>query len=363
MGNKRIFYATQGVKLTPVKEEGDPAVRTVSTPLIPAGLQSVGITTNFNLEKIFHLGQLELYDSMENNPEVEVTLNKVFDGTKPLFLMVMGGTANATTGTIQSLQNNLVNFELFIHPDTGQSTAGTATSNLKCTGMYASSFTYTFPTDGNATEEVTLLGSNKTWSNGGSSVFTKPISAPATARRWKFNTAASVFPTGDGGMPVGSPLTNVTVSFDLGRGEGTVYTLGSYEPYMRSATFPVEISTEITSLGIKGDFLNVDANSGYGCVSTASSGRVSFKPIKFVICGSGANDSLVIDLGSKNKLNSVNYSGGDAGGGNVEISYSFTTDNTFEMGALGSFQKDGSEFVPLADSEPVPYTFGNDKLN
>lgn len=356
MGNKRIFYATQGVKLTPVKEEGDPIVRTVSTPLVPAGLQSVGVTTNFNLEKVFQLGQLELYDSIENNPEVEVTLNKVFDGTKPLFLMVMGGVANATSGNLLSLQNNLVNFELFVHPDTGQSTAGTAVSTLKCTGMYASSFTYTFPTDGNATEEVTLLGTNKTWSTGGSPVFTSDKTSRGTARRWKFNSASSVFPTGAGGMPVGSPLTNVTVSFDLGR--EAVYTLGSYEPYMRPVTFPVEISTEITSLGIDGDFLNVN-DVTYGCVGSGTGNAVSFKPIKFVICGSGNGDSLTIDLGSKNKLNSVNYSGGDTGGGNVEISYSFTSDNTFIMSAEGSFQSDGSG-VALSVSEPVPYTFGRD---
>lgn len=359
MANKRIFYATQGVKLTPIKEEGDPAVRTSGTPLIPGGLQSVGVTTNFNLEKIFQLGQLELYDSIENNPEVEVTLNKVFDGTKPLFLMVMGGASNATSGDLLSLQNNLVSFELFVHPDTGQSTAGQAVSRLQCTGMYASSFTYTFPTDGNATEEVTLVGTNKTWEKdpgAGSSVFTQNTTSKATTRRWKFNTASSVFPTGDGGMPIGSPLTNVTVSFDLGR--EPVYTLGSYEPYMRPVSFPVEISTEITSLGIDGDFLNIN-DVTYACVSQTGN-TISYKPIKFVICGSGENDKLSIDLGEKNKLNSINYSGGDTGGGNVEISYSFTSDNIFKMIASGSFQTDGSGVAGLSVSEPVPYTFGRD---
>lgn len=344
--NKRIFYATQGVKLTPVNSDG-----TASTALVPGGLQSVGINTNFNLENIFQLGQLELYDYIENNPQVEVTLNKVFDGTKPLFLMAMGGVASATSGNLINLQNNRVNVNLYVHQDTSQGTSGTAVSNVSCTGMYASSFSYTFPTDGNATEEVTLQGVNKTWATGGSSVFSTPASSKGTARRWKFDKANCVFPTGENGIPAGSPLTNVTVSFDLGR--EPIYTLGEYEPYLRPVNFPVEITTEITSLAMDGDFINVNEIL-YSCTGTTSA--VKNKSIKLVICGSGVGDKLTIDLGDRNRLQSVNYTGGDTGGGNVEISYSYVTQNTFAMAALGSFQSDAAT-VGLAVSEPTPFTF------
>lgn len=349
--NKRIFYATQGVKLLPVSEAG-----TVGNPIVPGGLQSVGVTTNFNLEKVFQLGQLELYDSIENNPEVEVTLNKVFDGTKPLFLITMGGISTTTSGSIIKDQNNRVNMELLIHKDTNQGTAATTgVSKLTCTGLYPSNFSYTFPTDGNATEEVTLVGTNKTWSLSPSNatVIGTDQTSKGTARRWKFAKDLCVFPTGDGGMPGGSPLTNVTVSFDLGR--EAIYTLGEYEPYLRFVNFPVEISTEITSIGMDGDFLNMNENL-YSCTGVSS---VKNFPIKLVICGSGTNDKLSIDLGTKNKLQTVNYSGGDTGGGNVEISYSFTTDNTFVMTASGSFQKPDGTVASV--SEPVPYTFGNDE--
>lgn len=337
--NKRIFYATQGVKLTPVND-----ANVKDTAIIPGGLQSIGVQTNFNLEKIFQLGQLELYDSIENNPQVEITLNKVFDGTKPLFLITMGGTSSATSGSILSLQNNKVNLDLYVHQDTAQGTAGNAVSSLSCTGLYASNFSYTFPTDGNATEEVTLLGNNKTWTSSpsDSSVFNAPTVAKGTARRWKFDTGSCSFPTGDGGMPSGSPLTNVTVSFDLGR--DPVYTLGTYEPYMRMVNFPVEITTEITSIGINGDFLNVN-DVLYSCTGTG--GTLQYKPIKFVVCGSGSGNSVSLDLGNQNKLQSVNYTGGDTGGGNVEISYSFTTNNTFTMVANGTFTQG-------ADAGPVP---------
>lgn len=334
--NKRIFYATQGVKLVPVDADGN-----ADTALIPGGIQSVGVNTNYNLERVFQLGQLELYDTIENNPEVQVTLNKVFDGTKPLFLMTMGGASDVSTGSIVEFQNNRVNLELYVHQDTNQGTSGTnAVSVLKCTGLYASSFTYTFPTDGNLTEEVTLVGNTKTWEAGGGSddaVFSTNVNAKGLGRRWKFNQDACVFPTGAGGMPVGSPLSNVTVSFDLGR--EAIYTLGQYVPYLRFVNFPLEVTTEITSIAQDGDFLNVDAST-YSCTSATTA--TQNKQITFVICGSGAGDSLTIDLGDKNKLQSVNYTGGDTGGGNVQISYSFTTNNTFIMTAEGTFESDAS---------------------
>lgn len=326
MSNKRIFYATQGLKLTPVVDY-DPG-----TTMIPGGVQSVGVNTNFNLEKIFQLGQLELYDSVENNPQVEITINKVFDGTMPLFLMTMGG--GYTDTTLVESANNQVNLDLVIYKDTDIGSSGNGEAALACTGLYASSFTYTFPTEGNATEEVKLIGNDKTWTaSTGSATFSSPINSKGIARRWKFNKESSVFPTGDGGMK-DAVLSEVSVSMDLGR--EAIYTLGEYTPYLRYVKFPVEINTEIKSIGTVGDFLNVNAQQ-YSCTGTSA---VKNHEIKLVICGSGTEDSLTIDLGTQNKLQSVNYTGGDTGGGNVELSYSFTTNNSFRMTAAGTFQSD-----------------------
>jgi hypothetical protein len=336
--NKRIFYATQGVKLSPVLPDG-----TTADAVIPGGIQTVGITTNYNLERVFQLGQLELYDTIENNPEVQVTLNKVFDGTKPLFLITMGGTNSANSGSIVEFQNNRVNLDLYVHQDTNQGTTGNALAVVSCTGLYASSFTYTFPTDGNMTEEVTLVGNTKTWTSdpSNSSVFSSNVNAKGLARRWKFNYDNCVFPTGSGAIPFDpsnpTPFSNITVNFDLGR--EAIYSLGTYVPYLRFVNFPLEITTEITSIAQDGDFLNIDENT-YSC--EASTSAIVDKPIKLVICGTGVGDKLTIDLGDKNKLQSVNYTGGDTGGGNVQISYSFTTNNTFIMDAQGTFQNDAS---------------------
>ena len=42
-------------------------------------------------------------------------------------------------------------------------------------------------------------------------------------------------------------------------------------------------------------------------------------------------EGTAIYLGEKNKLSSVNYGGGDAGGGNVTVTYSYTTFNDFTV--------------------------------
>jgi hypothetical protein len=92
---------------------------------------------------------------------------------------------------------------------------------------------------------------------------------------------------------------------------------------------------------------------------------------------------MKFDLGNKNTLTSVNYTGGDTGGGNATVSYSFRNFNNFFITASGSYKSgiafadsngvvsaqsvafdqskpvavalDNSEQVALNESEPVSY--------
>ena len=65
------------------------------------------------------------------------------------------------------------------------------------------------------------------------------------------------------------------------------------------------------------------------------------KAISLQICGGtgSVTGSLTLDLGGKNKLTSVNYSGGDTGGGNANITYSFQTYNKFKVTASGTYNQ------------------------
>ena len=327
MANNRIFYASQGVVLSlmvPGAASG--------TAEFPRGLQSVGITTNFALEQVFQLGQIELYDNVEDVPEVQVTLNKVIDGTKPLYLMCMAGSSGAE---LASVVNNRVNVALQIYADTDSSASGSPVSVCLATGMYLSSVSYTFPVDGNGTEDVTLVGNNKTWSNSGTTITgVGTATAKSIARRYNIIPSGCTLPTGSGGFPANSHLQSISVSADLGR--EAINELGSMGPYFRFATFPIEVTSEFEIIATSGDQTNANDFMGVASCGTSYKNLVD-KSIKIKVCGSGASDSLELDLGAKNKLTSVNYTGGDAGGGNASITYSFQTFNKLIVNVTGTF--------------------------
>ena len=57
MANNRIYYAIQQVSF------GKNSAGRLGTKTAAHGLQSVGITTTFNLEQVFELGQLAIYEN------------------------------------------------------------------------------------------------------------------------------------------------------------------------------------------------------------------------------------------------------------------------------------------------------------
>lgn len=128
---------------------------------VPRGLQSIGINTTFNLEQVFQLGQVELYEYSERQPDIEVTLSKAIDGTKPLFFMV---TDPSQANDIVARTNNYrVDVALQIYPDSQFRATGRPQAIVTASGMYVSNISYTFPIDGFVTEDITLVGNDKIW--------------------------------------------------------------------------------------------------------------------------------------------------------------------------------------------------------
>jgi hypothetical protein len=362
--NNRVYYASQVAQLRPCSADGSSVTDYWYTPI---GLQSVGMTTNFNREQTFQLGTVEIYDNVETVPEVEVTLNKIIDASSPLYLMAMGGgagIAGAKNQDIVSLSNNRVHFRLGIYDDNKQFAEGAASSYVVCTGMYLSNFTYTLPVDGNATEQVTLVGNSKKWNSayegvnaGGADVidaFTPgkkladnftPSTSSGILRRQYFDIRGSVLPTGSGG--IGGPnngtklphLQNITFSANLGR--ESINQLGKFGPYCRYATFPVEVTSEFEIIAQDGDGLNFSDFSGQDFCGTSKT-NIAYKTIRLSVCDAVATNTangLVFDLGTKNTLTAVNYAGGDTGGGNATVTYSFRNFNDFKIGASGYYEK------------------------
>lgn len=354
MPNNRIYYAIQQVQLGPA----------AGSMTAVHGLQSVGITTNFNLEQVFELGQLAIYQNVENVPDIEVTLNKVLDGYPLVYTLAteegssVGAGLVAADASIAGRQNARTDMKLAIFADTKVASSGNSIHAVTCSGMYVSSVSYTFPVDGNFTEDVTLVGNNKVWGGTVTGAFNnsdEPESASGVGRRQFLDMANCRFPSQipgisssginsaiGGGSGFAAHFQNITVSCDFGR--EAINELGTFAPYHRYVTFPVEVTSEFEVVAVSGDAINA-SESGYYTGDGTYGGSYSVAG-NTAACASRFNlldqriflqtcEGTRIDLGNKNKLSSVNYTGGDTGGGNVSVTYSYITYNDFSVAHSG----------------------------
>jgi hypothetical protein len=69
--NQRIFYAVQSVAIAPTFTSALTAAHIVH------GLQSVGMSSTFTLDQVFEMGQIEIYENIEEVADIEVTLETV----------------------------------------------------------------------------------------------------------------------------------------------------------------------------------------------------------------------------------------------------------------------------------------------
>ena len=361
--NNRIFYACQGVAISQI---GD---ITLGTANMVHGVQSVGITTTFNPEQAFELGQIEIYENIEGTPDVEVTIEKAIDGYPLVYHMAstgVAGSAPANSGlTNRSKQRCDLRLGIF---DEGANNIGSASFNsgdaeveVYCSGMYIGSIGYTIPVDGFATESVTLVGNNKQWLTGTSTEITNaaannfsgsdsPLAKGDAAnpsggiqRREDVLMSKCIWPasikgvegTSAGNGVIGNTnrihLQSVSINTDFSRED--VFELGKKTPYYRPAGFPIEVTCEIEAVTSSGDFVFAYEDGDPALyASTASGDNTSEEKIFVELRGGHA-----WDLGSKNRLTSVSYGGGDATGGNVTTSYSYTNFNDLDVQWSGDY--------------------------
>jgi hypothetical protein len=360
MANNRIFYAVQQVGL---KADGDAGAFDAIH-----GAQSAGMTTNFNLQQVFELGQLEIFENIEQIPDVQVTLSKVLDGYP---LMWHLATQAATAPTLVGRSAAKAIFGLAIFPDTNSAAEGTPPSVVQCSGMFVSSLSYTFPVDGSATEEITLVGNDKVWKNTPDHGDELNPDLPVPSFDGQFDSSDPDSPIGYGGISqrenfmfdydssdgldvngmvadpdttilppeihgisdsgtnekedgqnFGAHVQSITVSTDLGR--DPINELGRKAPYTRTAQFPTEVTCEIQVISTSGDLISATEAGIYttGTNQCDEFGNLKHRTIRIAVC-----EGTRIYLGTKNKLSSVNYGGGDAGGGNVTCTYTFSNFN------------------------------------
>jgi|TARA_B100001094_G_scaffold330792_1_gene396956 hypothetical protein len=384
--NDRIFYACQSVG---IQAHGADAV--VTTGQMIHGLQSVGMTTNFNLEQAFELGQIEIYENIEGTPDVEMTLEKVLDGYPLIYHMAsVDGLDGSPGGSgLVGRSKSRSDVRLGIFPDNKNNvSAGDANAEAEvyCSGMYISSVSYTIPTDGSMTESVTLVGNNKQWLTGGQKITAAAVNnfdgtdSPAAKntpdgvavlmsggiqQREDVLMSGCILPNSIKGVTLDGGYSN---AFDAANGINNVHLqsfscstdfsredileLGRKTPYARPAAFPIEVSCEIEAVTTSGDFVNAFEFGDERLAATDASGNNTEEEDIFICTRAG----YAFDLGRKNRLSSVSYGGGDAGGGNATCTYSYTNFNELDVQNLSQNGYVGFEVLKDLTGSDMTFT-------
>lgn len=266
--SERIFYATHNVTL------GGSALK---------GVQSVSLSSNFGLEPVFQLGQCNQVEVAPSVPQCEVTIRRSILGGPAISLDLTNDCTSAEE--ILNAQQDIV-----IGSDAGGFTVGNA---------YLSGYTVNFSTEGVFTEEISYVGDSVT-SGGGFSALNDKVHLP---RRQDW--------TG----PAGATSASMKLQID----REPLFVLGQYKPLKRFVKFPVVVTMDIGYLLPAGGSLGLQDPPN---CAVWEDGKTSF-----TIGACGATWEI-----REAYLSNIGYSGGDVGGGNVEVKYTYTSWSDCQIG-------------------------------
>ncbi len=288
---------------------------------VPLGVQTVSIGTTFNNDSKFHLGQLEEYERIEGIPDIEIQIEKCLDGTKPLWYML------TDVVDFDNLKGQVADYRadiaIQVYPDTGDSATGTPDSTVLGSGMFINSWELSIDAGGdNILETVSLVGNDKSWLGqegipsgifANAAAYDAEVIGSGIQRSENFIKAApTALPSG---IPEFDNVQSVTVSVDFGRTD--IFELGSKAPVFRAVDFPVDVTSSFEAITDKGDL-----------IEAIGDGRNNLVNETIVLA---LNSGFKIDLGTRNKLESTDFSGADAGGGNATTTYEYSNSNSLTI--------------------------------
>ncbi len=348
--NYRLFWAVEAVGFA-----GDGV-----TTFTPAhGVQSAQLSYNFNLDPTLELGQTDIYEQVEEIPDVEFTIEKVLDGYPLLYHL---GSIGATAVDLVNRSTRPVTIAMSLFADSQTAASGQPVAQATMSGMLFSSVGYTFPVEGNCTESVTFVGNDLSWILPANSTFSGnfnnadvPLAQTYTSggiqRRQnvlftnitgvgldangqinatvlKPTTILPLDVQGISASGTNDPVTGtqykcsiqrIGVTVDAGRDK--ILELGRKKPYFRFLTLPVTVTTEIEIISKSGASINVKETGAY-----TNNFNTRAATIKIA-----TQDSTFINLGTQNRLSNLSFGGGDTSGANQTITYTFQTLNSFSV--------------------------------
>ena len=320
MANNRIFWACQSVA-----KDG----------AFLKGVQAVGVNGSSPVNTLQDIGRPQSNFKFETkDKEFEITISRVIDRNSPLFYTWVGKPIKpGNIGWGGSGDNDIKSFDIAIvygpdiNSNIGDGSPVATSTYHKCliTGL-----TYNLTVDGVMTEEITLTSRHVTTAGGVGS------GAPSTGNE----QSGSIIKRQDVSFTLPALVTEVfgtdepltvnsqsvygiqSISLNMEINYSRLNDVGVWRGYDNSAevnkwTFvdtPISVSTTINGI----------ARSMVPNISLGENNNEVIGTLEQITINAG---SFTWNMGDKNYLSDYSTSGGDTGGGNAEISFTYINDN------------------------------------
>jgi len=325
LSNDRIFYACQAITI-----DGN----------VLKGVQSIGIDRETNGESLLDVGYSQRKFQRWDRQQFTITISRVVSVGEPTFY-TSGSYSNygdnhplSIIGTDGVAGLKEYDVKIFYTPDdqsyAGQTTDAQVTTYQNC---ILTNISYSFNVSGALSEDITLVCRTKTENTeDASAALNYPHTSNTTIKRQDFILSDCIFPDDvDNYLEVGNVIDGITVfglqsieiSMDISYRELTNVgdwagssDSGATQNKWRVAELPLGVSCTFTGV------LRQQDTTSYPAVSDEY--YANDQTIRLVAENSASKFQW--NLGERNYLTNVSVSGGDTGGGNVELSLSYQND-------------------------------------
>jgi hypothetical protein len=311
MGNKRVFYACQGLSL-----DGRPLY----------GVQNLSISTDHNTNVVENWGQLTISGVYADTPKSNISFSRILGSGNPDERQGGGIYGPAITGSLTGIcTNHERQLCVFFTADTEEGIGESSVGNvIGFKDVSVDSISYSINVDGFLTEDVQMIAYHK-MNDSGLCDFSALDFIPSGIKGIPIRRQhIQSFSVGEK-APTGAVITdlNITIPFNIQTVEEFGTAFSRHSNRYRYATFPIVSNYSVTALYQNTpEFDNyLFSESGIAC------NIIENLPQEESLSVSVCSNTMGIDLGHC-ILQSVDYGGGDTGGGSATLTYNYNCYNS-----------------------------------
>jgi len=307
MGNKRVFYACQGLAL-----DGEPL----------RGVQNVSVRTDNNNHVVDEWGSHKIHNHYVDTPKSTISLSRIMTfGDHPIVTGSITGSGNSIA------TNHGRKLCLYFVSDTAESGVDSTAESPNYVffrNVSVNSISYGMTTDGYLTEDVEFISYYKTYNSGECDISDMDILKKNVQEEDNYDgrpiKRENILSVTGGGDLIQSFNVNIPFNIQTVDEFGTAFSR-DVKKY-RYATYPIATSYSVTEIYQSGGFDTIEfGQQKINCNDI----DLPKKSVQTIVTCSGTG--FYLELGNCN-LESMEYGGGDTSGGNANMTYNYTCYNS-----------------------------------